>query len=85
MSDKRYSTRQRLVVLTFDDSAAAVRFDEGLLALLTSARDLIDEWHELCDDQPGITLLPDLDALGECIEQLRRATFELRQATMRDE
>lgn len=74
-----YSTRQQLVVIQSHDPAAAASWVEAIEELCANARDVVDEWFALCDDQPGITLLDELDGLSARIEGLRRATFVVRQ------
>jgi hypothetical protein len=79
-TDRRWwSTRQHLVVIQSIDPDAASTWVEALDDLFASVRDVVDEWLELCDDQPGITLLDDLDGLSARIEGMRRALFVVRQ------
>jgi hypothetical protein len=80
-----WPTSQRLIVITSDTPGGASTWIEALDDLMASSRDVIDEWHELCDDQPGITLRDDLDGLAARIESLRRALFVVRQWEVPDD
>jgi hypothetical protein len=81
--DRRWwPTRLQLVVIHSDDDHAADTWVDALDTLSASVRDVVDEWFELCDDQPGITQLGDLDGLSVRIEGMRRALFALRQWEM---
>jgi hypothetical protein len=71
-----WPTSQRLIVITSDTPGGASTWIEALDDLMASSRDVIDEWHELCDD---------LDGLAARIESLRRALFVVRQWEVPDD
>lgn len=71
---RRFSTRQRMLVLTFADAAAAESWDEGMDDFMAAARDVIDVWDEWFD-------LEDVCARMDVhVAALRRALFAVRQS-----
>ena len=88
---RRWSTRQRLVVLTFESAAAAIEWDEhpsavkpwlsipltwdeSTMAVLSAARDVIDE-----HDEQLVVAQRVLPSLCHRIERLRAAVHDAAQ------
>lgn len=75
---RRFSTRQRMIVLTFDSADAAASWDEGVDDFMAAARDVIDAWDDWWDLEDGMA------RMDHHVGQLRRALFSVRQSWMRD-
>ena len=70
----------QLVLVTSNGPEGARTYVEAIDDLAASVRDVVDEWFELCDDQPGITLLDELERAqrpdrGDATSAVRRTAM----------
>jgi len=79
---RRWSTRQRLAVLTFETPEHAAAYDASRLdlvdvvELIETCRDVIDTWDGLYESTPTRTFER---MMSEQIERMRRALLDARQ------